>query len=100
MQHLSLPALSLSTAPNCRKCGTTATRVRTLCAKAWGDDGIWDGIPETAATAKTTSEPGFGKQGAQRFAVAAPIPQKRILGRSWALQILERPISVGAMPEN
>ena len=77
-----------------------ATRVRTLCAKAWGDDGIWDGIPETAATAKTASDPGFGKQGAQRFAVAAPIPQKRSLGRSWALQILERPISVGAMSEN
>ena len=62
--------------------------------------GYRDGIPETAATAKTASEPGFGKQGAQRFAVAAPIPQKRSLGRSWALQILERPISVGAMPEN
>jgi hypothetical protein len=100
MQHLSLPALSLSTAPNRRKCGEAATRVRTLCAKAWGDDGIWDGIPETAATAKTASESGFGKRGAQRFAVAAPIPQKRSFGRSWALQILERPISVGAMPEN
>ena len=40
------------------------------------------------------------KSKAQRFAVAAPIPQKRSLGRSWALHILERPISVGAMPEN
>ena len=99
MQHLSLPALSLSTAPNCRKCGEAATRVRTLCAKAWGDDGIWDGIPETAATAKTASEPGFEKQGAAVCCCSAH-PAKAQSRAFVGVAILERLISVGAMPEN